>query len=177
MTINRAVRTLVLAVVAAGLVTARAGTAAVAQTEERRIDAITLAIAVRGGLAKMYEGYVVTGEGRSFDTNCTPGDPARKVDTSIPLTLAAIGPTGKPLPVVTLEDSVNFQMVGRVMLMVKLRGPDLKIKPETDPQHPVLYSFTAKFLGETESVTPQASIMDNNPKPFLIPILVEAVAR
>jgi hypothetical protein len=151
--------------------------AAMAQKPERKVDAVTLAIAVRAGQAKQYEGFVVTGEGRSFDTNCTPGDPAKKIDTSIPLTLAALGPDDKPVPVVTLEDWVNFQMVGRTMLMVTLRGPELTIKKEPDPQHPLLYTFTAKFLGQTDSVTPPASIMDNNPKPILVPILVEATAK
>ena len=168
----------IIIVVAAALVTAlaQAPAGAVSQATERRVDAVTLAIAVRAGQAKQYEGYLVTGEGRSFDTNCTPADPSKKIDASIPLALGALGSDGKPAPVVTLEDWVNVQMVGRAILMVKLRGPNLKIKPEPDPQHPVLYVFTAKFLGETESMTPQASIMDNNPKPFPIPILVEAVA-
>jgi len=163
------------AVVAIALAQAPAG--AVPQATDRKVDAVTLAIAVRAGQAKQYEGYLVTGEGRSFDTNCTPADPSKKIDASIPLALGALGPDGKPMPVVTLEDWVNFQMVGRAMLMVKLRGPDLKIKPETDPQHPVLYTFTARFRGETEPMTPQASILDNNPKPFPIAILVDATAR
>jgi hypothetical protein len=147
------------------------------QPADRTVDAVTLALAVRAGTAKQYDGYTVTGEGRSFDTNCTPGDPAKKIEATIPLTLAALGKDGKPQPVVTLEESVNLQMVGRAMLMVKLRGADLKIKPEPDPQHPVLYTFTAKFNGETESVTPPASIMDNNPKPYTIAILRETVAK
>jgi hypothetical protein len=147
------------------------------QTADRNVDALTLAIAVRAGQAKKYEGYVVTGEGRSFDTNCTPADPAKKIDASIPLTLAVLGRDGKPVSVVTLEDWVNFQMVGRPMLMVNLRGPDLKIKPEPDPQRPVLYTFSARFTGLTESVTPQASILDNNPKPFTVPVLMEATAK
>jgi hypothetical protein len=147
------------------------------QAGDKTVDAVTLAIAVRAGQGKPYEGYVVTGEGRSFDTNCTPGDPAKKIETIIPLTLAALGTDNKPQAVVTLEDLVNLQMVGRPMLMVKLRGPDLTIKPEPDPQHPVLYTFRARFTGETESVTPAASILDNNPRPFTVPILVDAVAR
>ena len=176
-TFGGSLRTFGLALLAAGLVLTRANAAAVAQTPERTVDAVTLALAVRAGEAKRYEGYLVTGEGRSFDTNCTPADPAKKIDASIPLALAALGADGKPVPVVTLEDWVNFQMVGRTVLMVKLRGPNLKIKPETDQQHPVLYTFTAKFLGETELITPPASIMDNTPKPFPIAVLVEAVAR
>lgn len=164
------------AVAAIGVGVSMTGAAA-PQGSERKVDAVTLAIAVRAGQAGQYQGYLVTGEGRSFDTNCTPADPAKKIDASIPLALAALGPDAKPVPVVSLEDWVNFQMVGRAMLMVKLRGPDLKIKPEPDPQHPVLYTFAATFLGETESVTPPASIMDNNPKPFLIPILVGATTK
>jgi hypothetical protein len=156
---------------------AQAPAGAMPQATERKVDALTLAIAVRAGQAKQYEGYVVTGEGRSFDTNCTPADPSKKIDASIPLALGVIGVDGKPMQVVTLEDWINLQMAGRALLVVKLRGPDLKIKPEPDPQRPVLYAFTAKFLGEIESMTPQASIMDNNPKPFPIPILVEAIAR
>ena len=147
------------------------------QPAERTVDAVTLALAVRAGQAKQYEGYTVTGEGRSFDTNCTPGDPAKKIETVIPLTLAAVGKDGKPQPVVTLEESVNLQMVGRPMLMVNLRGADLKIKPEPDPQHPVLYTFTAKFTGEIESFKPPASILDNNPKPFNVAILRDTVAK
>src|SRR5512140_2497147 len=116
-------------VVAAAIVIAfaQAPAGAVRQAAERKVDALTLAIAVRAGQAKQYEGYLVTGEGRSFDTNCTPADPGKKIDASVPLTIAALGADGKPVPVVTLEDWVNFQMVGRPMLMVKLRGPDLKI--------------------------------------------------
>jgi hypothetical protein len=147
------------------------------QTSERTVDAITLALAVRAGAADKYVGYTVTGEGRSFDTNCTPGDPAKKIETNIPLTLAVLGKDGKPQPVVTLEESVNFQMVGRAPLMVNLRGADLKIKPEPDPQHPVLYTFTAKFTGETDSVKPPASILDNNPKPFVVAVLRDTVAK
>lgn len=175
MTALRFVAALVMTVAATDA--ARGSAGAMAAPQERTVDAVTLALAVRAGQAKQYEGYVVTGEGRSFDTNCTPGDPAKKIETTIPLTLAAIGPDGKPVPVVTLEDMVNWQMVGRVILTVKLRGPELKIKPEPDQQHPLLYTFTARFLGDTESVTPPASIMDNNPKPVLIPILVQAIAR
>ncbi len=166
-----------LAVAAIGLALPAAPRAAAPQAGDRKVDAVTLAMAVRAGRAKQYEGYLVTGEGRSFDTNCTPADPGKKIDASIPLALGALGPDGKPVPVVTMEDWVNFQMVGRAMLLVKLRGPDLKIKPELDPQHPVAYSFTARFTGETESVTPAASILDNNPKPFTIAVLVDAVAK
>ena len=143
----------------------------------KKIDAVTLALAVRAGQFKQYEGYIVTGEGRSFDTNCTPADPAKKIQASIPLTLAALGKDGKPQPVASLEEVVNYQTVGRTMLEVKLRGADLKIKPEADPQHPVLYTFTAKFMGETESVTPPPSILDNHPTAYTVPILVEAIAK
>ena len=152
-------------------------TAAGRQSTDRKVDAVTLAIAVRAGQAKQYEGYTVTGEGRSFDANCTPADPAKKIDASIPLTLGALGKDGKMQPVVTLEDSVTVQTVGRPLLLVKLLGADLKIKPEPDPQRPVLYSFTAVFTGETEQVTPAASILDNNPKPFTVAILKNAVAK
>jgi hypothetical protein len=176
-TVHKSLRAFGLALLVFGFVLPRSGATAAAQERDRTVDAVTLALAVRAGEAKQYAGYAVTGEGRSFDTNCTPADPSKKIDASIPLALAALGRDGKPVPVVTLEDWVNFQMVGRPMLMVKLRGPDLKIKPETDQQHPVLYTFTAKFLGETELMTPQASIMDNNPKPFPIAVLVEAVAK
>lgn len=147
------------------------------QSADRTVDAVTLALAVRSGQAKQYEGYTVTGEGRSFDTNCTPGDPVKKTETVIPLTLAVLGKDGKPQPVITLEESVNLQMVGRQMLMVKLRGADLKIKTEPDPAHPVLYTFTAKFAGEVESFKPPASILDNNPKPFDVAILRDTVAK
>jgi hypothetical protein len=153
------------------------GPAAAARQGDKKVDAVTLAIAVRNGQAKQYEGFTVTGQGRSFDANCTPADPAKKIDASIPLTLGALGKDGKMEPVVTLEEVVTFQTVGRPMLMVKLRGANLKIKPEPDPQHPVLYSFTAVFTGETEQVTPAASIMDNNPKPFTVAVLKEAVAK
>jgi hypothetical protein len=171
-------RTVRLALVTVAVLALRAAEApVVAAPQARTVDAVTLALAVRAGQAKQYEGFAVTGEGRSFDANCTPGDPARKIEAAVPLTLAALGPDGKPVPVVTLEDYVNFQMVGRVMLMVKLRGPELKIKPEADQQHPVLYTFTGTYRGETESVTPPASIMDNNPKPFVIAIVANAVAR
>jgi len=171
---------LVMLLVSAVQVSARqaaAPGAPASQAGGRTVDAITLAIAVRAGQAKQYEGYIVTGEGRSFDTNCTPADPAKKIEASIPLTLGAIGSDDKPVPVVTLEELVNLQMVGRPVLMVKLRGPELKIKPEADLQRPVLYRFTARFTGETETVTPAASILDNNPKPYTIPILVETVAK
>lgn len=166
-----------LAMAAIGLLLPAAPRAAAPQAADRKVDAITLAMAVRAGQAKQDQGYIVTGEGRSFDTNCTPADPSKKLDASVPLALAALGPDGKPVPVVTMEDWVNFQMVGRAMLLVKLSGADLKIKPEPDPQHPVVYSFTARFTGETESATPAASILDNNPKPFTIPVLVNAVAK
>ena len=174
---RHATRILVLAIAAVGVLAANAPVAALPQAADRKVDAVTLAVAVRAGQARQYEGYLVTGEGRSFDTNCTPADPSKKIDASIPLVVGALGPDNKPAPVVTLEDWVNFQMVGRAMLMVKLRGQDLKIKPEPDAQHPVLYSFTGRFTGETDSVTPQASILDNTPKAFIIPVLVEAVAK
>ena len=164
------------AVTAVALLTGPA--AAARQRSSKTVDALTLALAVRAGQAKQYEGYKVTGEGRSFDANCYPADASKKIDASVPLALAALGKDGKTTqPVVTLEDWVNFQMVGRPMLMVNLRGQDLKIKPEPDPQHPVLYSFTGVFKGETEQVTPPASIMDNNPKPFTVAVLREAVAK
>ena len=174
--VHMTVRTVVIVAAVLVIVTGHVVTAQ-QQPADRTVDAITLALAVRAGTAKQYEGYTITGEGRSFDTNCTPGDPSKKIEATIPLTLAALGKDGKPQPVVTLEESVNLQMVGRVMLMVKLRGADLKIKPEPDPQHPVLYTFTAKFNGEIESVTPPASIMDNNPKPYTVAVLRETVAR
>jgi hypothetical protein len=158
-------------------VSAARQTPAAQRSAAKTIDAVTLAIAVRAGQAKQYEGYVVTGEGRSFDTNCTPADPTKKIEATIPLGVGALGPDGKPMPVVTLDDWVNFQMVGRAMLMVKLRGADLKIKPEPDPANPVLYTFAARFTGQTESVTPPASILDNNPKPYTVAILVDAVAK
>ena len=153
------------------------GPASAARQADKKVDAVTLALAVRAGNAKQYEGYTVTGEGRSFDTNCTPADPAKKIEATVPLTLGVLDKSGKPQPVVTLEESVNYQMVGRALLVVKLRGADLKIKPEPDPQHPVLYTFTAVFTGETESVKPSASIMDNNPKPYTIAILANATAK
>jgi len=171
----RSIRALALATAAMALVF-EAGSTVAAQSD-KRVDAVTLALAIRAGNAKQYEGYTVTGEGRSFDTNCTPADPAKKIEASVPLTLAVLDKEGKPQPVVTLEESVNYQMVGRAMLMVKLRGPDLKIKPEPDAQHPVLYTFTAVFTGETEAVKPAASIMDNNPKPYTIAILTSATAK
>src|SRR4030095_1692549 len=174
----RSIGAVSLAAVTMALVfTSERAAARQATAADRKVDAITLAIAVRDGKSKQYEGYTVTGEGRSFDTNCTPADPAKKIDASIPLALAALGADGKTQPLVTLEDWVNLQMVGRPMLMGKLRGPDPKIQPEPDPQRPVLYTFTARFTGETESVTPAASILDNNPKPFTVPILVDAPAK
>lgn len=166
-----------MSAVAVALLVSAKPQAAARQEKEPQVDAITLALAVRAGQAKQYEGYTVTGEGRSFDTNCTPADPAKKIEATIPLTLAVLSKDGKPQPLVTLEESVNYQMVGRVMLMVKLRGPDLKIKPEPDPQHPVLYTFRATFNGETESVAPPASILDNNPKRVPIAILRDTVAK
>src|SRR6188768_1462644 len=96
------------------------------QAADRKVDALTLAIAVRDGKAKQYEGFTVTGQGRSFDANCTPADPAKKIDASIPLTLGVLGKDGKPQPVVTLEEVVTFQTVGRPMLLVKLRGAKLE---------------------------------------------------
>jgi hypothetical protein len=170
-----------VATAAVALVWSSGATVAARQSNDQRnvktIDAITLALAVRAGQFKQYEGYKVTGEGRSFDTNCTPADAAKKIEASIPLTLAALGKDGKPQPIATLEEVVNYQTIGRAMLVVKLRGADLKIKPEPDPQHPVLYTFTAKFMGETESVTPPPSILDNHPTPYTVPILIEATAR
>ena len=153
------------------------GPVAAARQADKKVDAVTLALAVRAGTAKQYEGFTVTGQGRSFDANCTPADPAKKIDASIPLTLGVLGKDGKMQPVVTLEEVVTFQTVGRPMLMVKLRGANLQIKPEPDPQNPVLYAFTAIFTGETEQVTPAASIIDNNPKPFSVAVLKDAVAK
>ena len=173
----RAFGPLAFAIVAVALVLSAGPTAATPEPQEKTIGAVTLAVAVRGGQAKMFEGYTVTGEGRSFDTNCTPADPTKKIEASIPLGLGFVAPDGKPQSIVSLEDWVNYQMVGRQMLMVKLRGADLKIKPEPDPAHPVLYTFTAKFTGITESVTPPASILDNNPKPYTIAVLVETIAK
>jgi hypothetical protein len=166
-----------LLVVAAVVWVATASPLAARQSADKKVDALTLALAVRAGTAKQYVGYTVTGQGRSFDANCVPADPAKKVDASIPLALASLGKDGKPQPIVTLEEWVNFQMVGRPVLLVNLRGPKLQIKPEPDPQRPVLYSFTGVFNGETESVTPPASIMDNNPKPFVVAVLRDATAR
>src|SRR5262245_32259268 len=119
----RSIGALSLAAVTAALVLAGGPAASARQAAapaDRKVDAITLAIAVRAGQAKQYEGFIVTGEGRSFDTNCVPGDPAKKIETSIPLALGALNPDGKTQPLVTLEDWVNYQMVGRPMLMVKL---------------------------------------------------------
>ena len=173
----RSIRFPALLTAATLMVLATGLAAAGRQSSDRKVDALTLAIAVRDGKAKQYEGFTVTGQGRSFDANCTPADPAKKIDASIPLTLGVLGKDGKPQPVVTLEEVVTFQTVGRPMLLVKLRGPKLEIKPEPDPQHPVLYSFTAVFTGETEQVTPAASIIDNNPKPFTVAVLKDAVAK
>jgi hypothetical protein len=167
--------TIVAAVIGVGL--ANGPAAVVAQTTARQVDVVTLAIAVRAGQAQQYKGYVVTGEGRSFDTQCTPADPKTKTDASVVLVVGALGRDNKPGPVQTLDDWYNFQLVGRPMLVVKLRGQDLKIKPEVDPQRPVVYAFTARFTGDTESMTPQPSITDNAPKAFDIAVLVEAVAK
>lgn len=172
-----AARTLVLSIVAAGGMLAPASIDVAAQTPERKVDAVTLAIAVRAGQAKQYEGYVVTGEGRSFDTNCTPADPKTKTDASVLLVVGALGPDNAPVAVQTLEDWVNFQMVNRPILAVKLRGKDLQIKKDLDPQHPAAWVFTARFTGQTEAMTPQASITDNNPKPFQIAVLVDATSK
>jgi len=143
----------------------------------KKIDAVTLALAVRDGKAKQYEGFTVTGEGRSFDTNCVPADPEKKTDALIPLGLGVLGKDGKLQTVATLEDWINLQMVGRPQILVNLKGPALKIKPETDPQHPVLYTFIGVFTGETAQVTPAPSIMDNNPKSFTVAVLKDATAK
>ena len=162
---------------AATLVLLTGAVAAARQSTPKTVDALTLAIAVRAGQAEQYKGYKVTGEGRSFDANCVPADPAKKTEASVPLTLGSVGKDGKTQPVVTLEEFVNYQMVGRPMLMVNLRGRDLTIKPEPDPKNPVLYTFTGVFNGETEQVTPPASIMDNNPKSFTVAIVRDATAK
>jgi hypothetical protein len=172
-----ATRSLILALGAAAGLLAPVSIDLAAQTPDRRVDAVTLAIAVRAGQAKQYEGYTVTGEGRSFDTNCTPADPTTKTDASVVLVVGALGPGNAPVAVQTLEDWVNFQMVNRPMLVVKLRGKDLQIKKDLDPQHPAAWVFTARFTGQTESMTPQASITDNNPKAFQIAVLVDATSK
>ena len=143
----------------------------------KKIDALTLALAVRDGKAKQYEGFTVTGEGRSFDTNCVPADPVKKTDAIIPLALGVLNKDGKLQTVSTLDDWINLHLAGRPQILVNLRGPDLKIKPETDPQHPVLYSFTGIFTGETAQVTPAPSILDNNPKSFTVAVLKDATAK
>ena len=153
---------------AATLVLLTGAVAAARQSTPKTVDALTLAIAVRAGQAEQYKG---------FDANCVPADPAKKTEASVPLTLGSVGKDGKTQPVVTLEEFVNYQMVGRPMLMVNLRGRDLTIKPEPDPKNPVLYTFTGVFNGETEQVTPPASIMDNNPKSFTVAIVRDATAK
>lgn len=177
MTRQAAPRTLILAFFAAGGMLAPASIDVAAQTPGRKVDAVTLAIAVRVGQAAQYEGFIVTGEGRSFDTNCTPADPNTKTDASVVLVVGALGADNAAVPVQTLEDWVNFQMVNRPMLVVKLRGKDLQIKKDLDPQHPAAWLFTARFTGQTESMTPQASITDNSPKPFQIAVLVDATSK
>ncbi len=170
-------RILLIVAASVGFGLANDQAAVVAQETVRQVDAVTLAIAVRAGQAQQYAGYVVKGEGRSFDTKCTPADPATKTDASIYLVLGALGRDDKPVPVQTLNDFVNLQTVGRPMLVARVRGKDLQIKPEVDPERPVPYVFTARFTGGVEAMTPQPSITDNAPKAFNIPVLVDTVAK
>jgi hypothetical protein len=119
------------------------------------VDAVTFALAFRGGKADQYKNKQISGVGTNFHGAISERIADGSARTSLVITLGAVDPSDKLKLLSTWDDFVAAERT-RTTLVVALSGPNLEAPAAS---HPIVYQFSGVYDGQVRTVmrVPQAA--------------------
>jgi|SRR5579872_1441388 len=118
------------------------------------VDATAFALAFRAGKADQFKNRQVSGVGTSFHGAITERLADGGVRTSLVMTLGAVDPDGRSVPLNSWDDFVAAERA-HTTLVVALSGPNLPVPPTNGP---AVYEFSGVYDGQVRTIArpPQA---------------------